>query len=71
MNDQYQTDKKNFKKVFLTILQKNFLRISLNQNDEQTYCEICFQKTKNQNEKLEDFDVKKIISTFNEVLTVK
>src|SRR5438034_795303 len=30
MNDQHQADKKNFKKVFLTISQKDFLRIFLN-----------------------------------------
>ena len=70
-NDQYQTDKKNFKKVFLIILQKNFLRISLDQNDEQISYEICFQKIKNQDEKLEDFDVKKITSIFNEVFTAE
>ena len=70
-NDQYQADKRDSERVFLAISQKDFLRILLDQNDEQTSYEICFQKADDQNERLEDFDMKKIMSIFNEVFATE
>jgi len=70
-NDQHQADKRNFKKVFLTTLQKDFLRILLDQNDEQISCEICSQETEDQDERFKDFDTKKITSIFNRVFAIK
>ena len=71
MNDQHQADKRDSEKVFLAILQKDFLEILLDQNDEQTSCEICSQKAEDQDERLEDFDTKKITSTFHETLAAE
>ena len=71
MNNQHKADKRNSEKVFLANLQKNFIEILLNQNNEQISCKICFQKAENQDERLEDFDMKKIMSTFNEALIIK
>src|SRR5216117_3819838 len=45
-------------RVFLTNLQKDFIKILLDQNNKQTSCEICSQKAKNQDERLKNFDVK-------------
>src|SRR5438034_639806 len=53
-NDQHQADKRNFKRVFLATLQKDFFRSSLDQNNKQTSCEICSQKVKDQDERLKD-----------------
>ena len=81
MNDQHQADKRNFKRVFLTTLQKNFFRIFLDldqhskhffvHRQKQTSCKICFQKAENQDERLENFDMKKIMSIFNKVFTAE
>src|SRR5438034_8464918 len=70
-NDQHQADKKNSERVFLAILQKDFLSISLDQNDKQTSCEVCSQKAEDQDERLEDFDIKKITSIFHETLATE
>ena len=70
-NDQHQANKRDSERVFLTILQKNFLRILLDQNNKQTSCEICSQKAEDQDERLKDFDVKKIMSTFHRTLATK
>jgi len=71
MNDQHKADKRDSKRVFLTNSQKDFIRISLDQNDKQTSCEICSQKVKDQDKRLKDFDMKKIISIFNEVFAAE
>ena len=67
INDQHQADKRNSEKVFLVTLQKDFLSIFLDQNDEQTSCEVCFQRADDQDERLKNFDMKKITLIFNEV----
>jgi len=70
-NDQYQADKRDSERVFLVTLQKDFLRIFLDQNDKQISYKICFQKEKDQDEKFEDFDIKKIISIFYKTLVTE
>ncbi|SRR6266487_390012 len=62
MNDQHH-DKRDLERVFSEISQKIFVEILL----DQTSYKICFQKVKDQEEKLKDFNVKKIISIFNKV----
>ena len=81
MNDQHQVNKRNSEKVFLIILQKNFLRIFLDLDQhskhffvceqKQISCEICSQKAEDQDERLKDFDMKKITSIFNEVFATE
>ena len=46
-------------------------KADLDQNNEQTSYKIYFQRAKNQDERLEDFDMKKITSIFNRVFTVE
>ena len=46
-------------------------KADLDQNNEQISCEICFQETENQDERFKNFDMKKIISIFNEILAAK
>ena len=70
MNDQHQ-DKKDPERVFLKILQKDFIRISLDQNYKQISCEICSQEAEDQDERLKDFDVKKIMSIFHRILAAE
>ena len=80
-NDQHQADKRDSERVFLVILQEDFLRISLDldqhskhlfvHEQKQTCCEICSQKTEDQDERLEDFDMKKIILIFNEIFAAE
>src|SRR5437667_3749091 len=80
-NNQHQVDKRNSERVFLVILQKDFLRISLDLDQHLKYFfvykqkqisyEICSQKAEDQDEKLEDFDMKKIILIFNRVFAVE
>ena len=64
--DQNQ-NKKDSERVFSEILQKDFIRISL----DQISCEICSQKAKNQDERLKNFDMKKIMSIFNRVFAAE
>ena len=71
MNDQHQADKRDSERVFLVISQKDFLEILLDQNNKQISCEICSQKAEDQDERLEDFDTKKITSTFHETLAAE
>ena len=46
-------------------------KADLDQNNKQISCEICFQEAENQDERFKDFDVKKIMSIFNRILTAK
>src|SRR6266487_4874194 len=62
MNDQHQADKRDSERVFLIISQKDFLSISLDQNDKQISYEVCSQEADNQDKRLKDFDMKKITS---------
>ena len=71
LNDQHKADKKNSEKIFLKISQKDFIKIFLNQNNKQISCKICFQKAEDQDKKLENFNMKKIISIFNKVFTAE
>ena len=66
MNDQHH-DKRDLERVFSEISQKIFVEILL----DQTSYKICSQKAKDQDEKLENFDMKKIISIFNEVFIIE
>ena len=46
-------------------------KADLNQNNEQISCEICFQKTEDQDERFKDFNMKKITSIFHEILAAE
>ena len=46
-------------------------KADLDQNNKQTSCEICSQKTKDQDERLKNFDMKKITSIFNKVFAAE
>ena len=66
MNDQYY-DKRDSERVFSEILQKVFIRIFL----DQISCEICSQRAENQDERLENFNMKKIMLIFNKIFIIK
>src|SRR6266487_639171 len=65
LNDQHKAGKGDPERAFPETPQEGFVGIPLGQNNEQTPCEICSQGAEDQDERLEDFDAKKITSTFN------
>ena len=46
-------------------------KADLDQNNEQISCKICSQEAEDQDERLKNFDTKKITSTFHKTLTAK
>ena len=57
--------------IQLLIRMNDQYKADLNQNNEQISCEICSQETENQDERFKNFDVKKIMSIFNEVFIAR